>query len=138
MRLMICIKRTQPWAGYRKSYKGSCTDRAWVGEIVTRRRSVQLALFLALALIVAGAAWTVLVKPVDVQVVRTESDVPIQVFGLGTVEAQIVSQVGFETAGTLVELHADHGDRVKAGALLARLDSREQEARVAQGRAAVT
>lgn len=79
-----------------------------------------------------------LVKPVEVQVVRTESDVPIQVFGLGTVEAQIVSQVGFETAGTLVELHADHGDRVKAGALLARLDSREQEARVAQGRAAVT
>jgi HlyD family secretion protein len=80
----------------------------------------------------------VLLKPVEVQVVRTENDVPIQVFGLGTVEAQIVSQVGFEAAGTLVELHADHGDSVKAGALLARLDSREQEARVAQGRAAVT
>jgi HlyD family secretion protein len=97
-----------------------------------------LALLLTLALIVAGAAWTVLLKPVEVQVVRTENDVPIQVFGLGTVEAQIVSQVGFEAAGTLVELHADHGDSVKAGALLARLDSREQEARVAQGRAAVT
>jgi HlyD family secretion protein len=67
-----------------------------------------------------------------------EKDVPIQVFGLGTVEAQIVSRIGFETAGTLVELHADHGDSVKAGALLARLDSREQEARTAQARAAVT
>jgi HlyD family secretion protein len=105
---------------------------------VTRRRFVQFALLFALAVIVAGAAWTVLLKPVEVQVVRTENDVPIQVFGLGTVEAQIVSQVGFEAAGTLVELHADHGDSVKAGALLARLDSREQEARVAQGRAAVT
>lgn len=67
----------------------------------------------------------------------TERDVPIQVFGLGTVEAQIVSQVGFEVAGTLIELHADYGDRVDAGALLARLDSREQEARVAQAKAAV-
>ena len=62
---------------------------------------------------------------------------PIQVFGLGTVEAQTVSRIGFETAGTLVELHADHGDSVKAGTLLARLHSREQEARVAQARAAV-
>jgi HlyD family secretion protein len=75
---------------------------------------------------------------VIVRVVSVEKDVPIQVFGLGTVEAQIVSRIGFETAGTLVELHADHGDSVKAGALLARLDSREQEARTAQARAAVT
>jgi HlyD family secretion protein len=86
---------------------------------------------------VAGGAWTLLLKPVEVQVVETEHGVPIQIFGLGTVEAQIVSQIGFETAGTLVELHTDHGDSVKAGALLARLDSREQEARVAQARAAV-
>jgi HlyD family secretion protein len=64
--------------------------------------------------------------------------VPIQVFGLGTVEAQTLSKIGFETAGVLVELKADHGDSVKAGALLARLQSREQEARVAQARAAAT
>jgi HlyD family secretion protein len=105
---------------------------------MTRKRLFQLALLLALAAIVAGGAWTLLLKPVAVRVVRIEQDVPIQVFGLGAVEAQIVSQIGFETAGTLVQLHADHGDSVKAGALLARLDSREQEARVAQGRAAVT
>jgi HlyD family secretion protein len=64
--------------------------------------------------------------------------VPIQVFGLGTVEAQTLSKIGFETGGVLVELKADHGDNVKAGALLARLQSREQEARVAQARAAAT
>jgi HlyD family secretion protein len=65
-------------------------------------------------------------------------DVPIQVFGLGTVEAQTISRIGFETAGTLVELRADQGDAVKAGDLLGRLESREQEARVAQARAAVS
>jgi HlyD family secretion protein len=41
-------------------------------------------------------------------------------------------------AATIVELRADHGDSVEAGALLARPGSREQEARVAQARAAVT
>ena len=103
-----------------------------------RKRLLQLAALLLLAGIVAGGAWILLLKPVEVQVVKTEQNVPIQVFGLGTVEAQIVSQIGFETAGTLVELRADHGDSVKAGAVLARLDSREQEARAAQARAAVT
>jgi HlyD family secretion protein len=67
-----------------------------------------------------------------------EKDVPIRVFGLGTIEAQAVSRIGFETAGTLIELKADHGDTVKAGTLLARLQSREQEAHTAQARAAVT
>ena len=104
---------------------------------MTRKRLLQLAALAVFAAGVAGGAWTLLLKPVEVQVVETEHGVPIQIFGLGTVEAQIVSQIGFETAGTLVELHTDHGDSVKAGALLARLDSREQEARVAQARAAV-
>jgi HlyD family secretion protein len=102
-----------------------------------RKRLLQLAFVLLVAAISAAGAWTLLLKPVEVQVATIEQDVPIQVFGLGTVEAQVVSQVGFESAGTLVELRADHGDSVKAGALLARLDSREQEARVAQARAAV-
>jgi HlyD family secretion protein len=92
------------------------------------------AVVLLAAATVGVFAW---IRPLPVVVAPFEENVPIQVFGLGTVEAQIVSQIGFETAGTLVELRADHGDRVKAGALLARLDSREQEARVAQARAAV-
>ena len=77
-------------------------------------------------------------RPVSVHVAQIEKDVPIQVYGLGTVEAQTVSKIGFETAGTLVELKVDQGDTVKSGALLARLQSREQEAHVAQARAAVT
>jgi HlyD family secretion protein len=86
--------------------------------------------------VVALAAYT-WGRPLTVTVAPVEKDVPIQVFGLGTVEAQTVSKIGFETAGTLVELHVDHGDTVKVGTLIARLQSREQEARVAQARAAV-
>jgi HlyD family secretion protein len=81
--------------------------------------------------------WALFVRPIEVQVSEIQRDVPIQVFGLGTVEAQVLSRVGFEVAGTLIEQRADYGDRVEAGALLARLNSREQEARVAQARAAV-
>jgi HlyD family secretion protein len=104
---------------------------------MTRKRWLQFAFLFLVALIAAGGAWALLLTPVSVQVVETERDVPIQVFGLGTVEAQVLSRVGFEVAGTLIELHADYGDPVAAGTLLARLDSREQEARVAQARAAV-
>jgi HlyD family secretion protein len=77
-------------------------------------------------------------RPVEVTVVQFSTDVPVQVFGLGTVEAQTISKIGFETAGTLIELKVDHGDPVKTGDLLGRLQSREQEARVTQARAAVT
>lgn len=97
-------------------------------------------IIVAIAALIIAAAGTAYMwsRPVMVRVAPVEKDVPIQVFGLGTVEAQTVSRIGFETTGTLVELRADHGDSVKAGDLLARLDSREQEARVAQTRAAVT
>jgi HlyD family secretion protein len=84
--------------------------------------------------VVAVYTWS---RPLTVTVAPIEKDVAIQVFGLGTIEAQTVSRIGFETAGTLIELHADHGDTVKVGTLLGRLQSREQEARVAQARAAV-
>jgi HlyD family secretion protein len=102
-----------------------------------RKRFLQLAVLLLIAAGLVIGAWALLLRPVPVQIVEIERDVPIQVYGLGTVEAQILSQIGFEVAGTLIELHADYGDRVAAGTLLARLDSREQEARVAQGRAGV-
>ncbi len=105
---------------------------------VTPRARLRLTVFLLVAASVAAGAWLWLLKPVTVQVARIERDVPIQVFGLGTVEAQVRSDIGFESAGTLVKLHADHGDSVKKGELLARLDSREQEARVSQAQAAVT
>jgi HlyD family secretion protein len=72
-----------------------------------------------------------------VQVAAIQHDVPIEVFGLGTVEARVTSKVGFKVSGVLVDLRADVGDHVAKGAVLARLDDREQSAQVARAKATV-
>ena len=82
-------------------------------------------------------AWAMVLRPVAVEVAHTERDVPVEVFGLGTVEARVASKVGFKVAGVLTELKADVGDRVQKGTVLARLDDREQEARIARAKAAI-
>lgn len=74
-------------------------------------------------------------RPIAVAVLQPQESVAIQVFGLGTVEARVLARIGFKVAGTLTELRADHGDQVSAGQILARVDAREQEARVAKARA---
>lgn len=103
-----------------------------------RRRFVTVLLALVLVgTAAAGIAWLRLWRPLDVQVATTTQDVPVTVFGLGAVEARVLSRVGFEVAGRLVEVSADHGDQVAAGTGLARLDSASQEARVARAEAAV-
>ena len=109
----------------------------WNRSAVAPRRVIWLAFIL---LVVAGAgifAWNVVLRPVSVQVAKVESDVPVQVFGLGTVEARVQSKIGFKVSGVLAELDADVGDCVTKGSVLARLDSREQLAQVARARAAV-
>jgi HlyD family secretion protein len=59
------------------------------------------------------------------------------VFGLGTVEARVLSKIGFEVGAAITELNADHGDLVKQGQVLARLHAAQQEAKVARAKAAV-
>jgi HlyD family secretion protein len=105
---------------------------------IKRRNLLWFAALGGVALTIGLVAVYLSARPIQVSVAAIRTDIPIQVFGLGTVEAQTLSRIGFETAGTLVELKAGHGDSVKAGTLLARLNSREQEARVAQASAAVT
>lgn len=96
---------------------------------------------IATLLVVAGAGVAsylfLSVRPVSVTVVEPEHDVPIRVFGLGTVEARIISQIGFEVGAALTELTVDHGDTVTKGDVLAKLHATEQEARVARAEAAV-
>jgi len=78
---------------------------------------------------IAAAGWAYLhFRPITVEVASVERDVPVRVFGLGTVEARIVSQIGFEASGALVELNVDHGDQVRRGAVLDRLYSQEEAA----------
>lgn len=100
--------------------------------------------FARYALIAAGIGGAIVAaatfinnRPISVQVVVIEENVPVRVFGLGTAEARVLSKVGFEVGATLVELAADHGDRVAKGQVLARLNSGEQEAKVAKARASL-
>lgn len=76
-------------------------------------------------------------RSISVQVAAVEHNVPVRVFGLGTVEARVLSKIGFEVGAALAELHVDHGDRVTKGQVLARLSLGEQEAKVAKARAAL-
>ncbi|MBV5264811.1 efflux RND transporter periplasmic adaptor subunit [Pinisolibacter aquiterrae] len=102
-------------------------------------RAVKLALLAAtVAALGFGAFRFSASRPVSVTVAAPIADVAVQVFGLGTQEARIASRLGFETAAALVELNADHGDRVAKGTLLARLQDGEQRARVAKSAAGVS
>lgn len=92
----------------------------------------------AVAVVALGAAATfILERPLSVPVVRPEADVALRIYGLGTVEARVLSRIGFEVGAALTTLSADAGDRVAKGQELSTLDPAEQEARVARTRAAV-
>jgi HlyD family secretion protein len=102
------------------------------------RRSLFLSIIVLVLIAGGGAgAWALFLRPIKVQVSYAERDVPVQVFGLGTVEARVTSKVGFKVSGVLRKLQADVGDRVQQGTVLASLISNEQSARVARANAAI-
>lgn len=108
---------------------------SWPARIV-RRRGARAGLVLAgLAAAIAAGAYVQSNRPITVQVAANQENVPVRVFGLGTVEARILSKIGFEVGARLVAVEADHGDRVAKGRILARLDAGEQEAKLAKARA---
>lgn len=88
-----------------------------------------------LAVVIGVGVWFFQQRPLTVTTAQPEDNVAIKVFGLGTIEARVLSRIGFKVAGTLTELHADHGDKVNAGQMLARLDNHEQSARLAKASA---
>ena len=86
--------------------------------------------------VVAGGGWFFMTeRPVSVPVVVAEQDVEVRVYGLGTVEARVVSKVGFEVGAALTELLVDSNETVTKGQVLARLHPVAQEARVARAEA---
>lgn len=108
---------------------------SWPARIV-RGRGARAGLVLAgLAAAIAAGAYVQSNRPITVQVAANQENVPVRVFGLGTVEARILSKIGFEVGARLVAVEADHGDRVAKGRILARLDAGEQEAKLAKARA---
>ncbi len=108
------------------------------GTTFLRKPVVKYGLIAAGMVAAASLAVTIYAnRPISVAVAAVEHNVTIRVFGLGTVEARVLSKIGFEVGATLVELDADHGDRVAKGQTLARLATGEQEAKVAKARAAL-
>lgn len=107
--------------------------KQWHQRLVSRRVLIAF----GIAVVAVVVLFLISQRAVTVQVAQPEQNVPISVFGLGTVEARVLSNVGFEVAATLIELQADHGDRVSKDAVLARLHSAEQQARVAKAEAGV-
>ena len=60
-----------------------------------------------LALAVGAGFLFFIERPLVVTVVQPERDVALRIYGLGTVEARILSRVGFEVGAALTSLAAD-------------------------------
>ncbi|MGQ3282009.1 efflux RND transporter periplasmic adaptor subunit [Bosea sp. (in: a-proteobacteria)] len=96
------------------------------------KRIALSAVLILVAMTVAGIVYVRKLSPVTVDVARVERDVEIRVFGLGSVEAQVLSRIGFQVGGRIVQLSADQGEIVPAGTVLATLEDSSQRARVAK------
>ena len=98
------------------------------------RFAIGFGLVLAVGL---GAIYWYRTREISVAIASPQSNVEVRVFGIGTVEAQVVSRVGFQVAGKVDALGADQGDFVKAGAVLAKLDDAAQRAKLMKSDAAM-
>ncbi|MGD9923294.1 MAG: efflux RND transporter periplasmic adaptor subunit [Pseudorhodoplanes sp.] len=85
----------------------------------------------------AGAIYGFRSREISLPVLKPQMNVEVRVFGIGTVEAQVVSKVGFHLAGKIRAISADQGDVVKSGALLAKLDDDSQRAKLTKSEASV-
>ncbi len=75
------------------------------------RRTSRTLLALIALLALGVFPWFFLTElPISALVATKEQNVPMRVYGLGTVEARIVSDVGLEVGATLIELTVGSGD----------------------------
>ena len=79
-------------AGGARNKDLSAVRQGW--SSAARRRFLLGTILLAFLAAGGATAWVWLFRPVTVQVSRTEHDVSVQVFGLGTVEVRVTSKVG--------------------------------------------
>jgi len=95
----------------------------------------KILLLLVAASIGIGVWYMTKKRPLPVEIASVEKNVEIRVFGLGTVEARVLSKIGFKVSNPIVLINVDEGDQVSMGDVLARLDDAEQQARVAKAKA---
>ena len=91
---------------------------------------------LAALIVMGGGAYWRFMREIPVRTATLEQNVEVRVFGIGTIEAQIVSKVGFQIVGKVISIEADQGDVVKSGMLLAKLDDDAQRAKLKKSEAA--
>ncbi len=85
------------------------------GWMTSRNIKLATGLVTALVLVGGGTYWR-FVREIPVRIVVLQQNVEVRVFGIGTIEAQVVSKVGFQIAGKVIAVEADQGDVVKGGA----------------------
>jgi HlyD family secretion protein len=96
------------------------------------QRTVKISIGLAaVTILVLGALyyWRE-IREIPVKIAIAEQNVEVRIFGIGTVEAQVLSKVGFQIGGKIVAVTADQGDFVKTGTLLAKLEDDSQRAKL--------
>ncbi len=88
---------------------------------------------------VAFAVWWLMFRAIAVPVATTQSGtLPAQVHGPGSLQARVATTISARISGRIVELHADQGETVAAGALLTTLDSAETLNRQRSAKAGVS
>ncbi len=95
----------------------------------------KLPLLLFLAMLAAAAGWFgwQRLRPPEIALVEpTRGPAVDAVYATGLVEPSLEIRIAPRTAGRIVELLADEGDRVRAGQLLARLEDSDLRASVAE------
>jgi len=101
-----------------------------------QRGKIIIGAVVAVAIVILAAYRLFLYRPpVPVTVVK-RAEIRGKVHGPGTVQSRVSVTVSAKITGVLEKLHADHGDRIRKGQLLAELDSAEVRAREAASHAA--
>jgi HlyD family secretion protein len=104
---------------------------------MSRSRLVGIIVLLAGGFLLGGAFYWRSAREITVHTIPIQRDVEVRVFGIGTVEAQVLSKIGFQIAGKVVSVAADQGDHVKAGALVAKLDDTAQRSKLLKSEVAM-
>lgn len=92
-------------------------------------RKKTIGILIAIAVIALPAYRLFLHRPQVTVVAVDTAEIQGKVHGPGTVQSRVSVTVSTKVTGIIEKLHADQGDRVKKGQLLAELDSAELEAR---------
>jgi len=101
-----------------------------------QRGKIMIGAVVAIAIVILAAYRLFWYRPpVPVTVVK-RAEIRGKVHGPGTVQSKVSVTVSAKITGVLEKLHADHGDRIRKGQLLAELDSAEVRARDAASHAA--